>query len=93
MTPKPPPLLVFNEPEASLHPGLLLPLADLMAKVPHETQIIVVTHSQSLADALEESCEAKRVELVRFKDETRRAQDAPGPAGEDGPKRVWTFDD
>lgn len=86
MTPKPPPLLVFNEPETSLHPGLLPSVADLVAKVPHETQILVVTHSHALAEAIAEKCEAKVVELIRHDDETRRA-------GEDTGKRVWTFDE
>lgn len=84
-TPKPPPLLVLNEPETSLHPGLLPPLAELIAKVPQETQIIVVTHAQALAEAISEKCEAKVVELIRHEDETRRE-------GEGGSKRVWTFD-
>lgn len=86
LTPKPPPLLVLNEPEASLHPGVLEPLAALIAKVPHETQIIVVTHAQPLARAIAVECDAKTVELVRFEDETRRA-------GEDSGKRVWVFDE
>lgn len=85
-TPKPPPLLVLNEPETSLHPGLLSPLADLIATVPQETQIIIVTHAQALAEFISGKCEAKVVELIRHEDETRRA-------GEDGAKRVWTFDD
>jgi predicted ATPase len=86
MTPKPPSLLVFNEPETSLHPGLLEPLADLVARVPGETQIIVVTHSQLLAEAIATRCTAKVVELVRYEDETRRA-------GDDSAKRSWTFDE
>ncbi|WP_052573547.1 AAA family ATPase [Haloferula sp. BvORR071] len=86
LTPKPPPLLVLNEPETSLHPGVLEPLAALIAKVPHETQIIVVTHAQPLAKAIEIECDTKTVELVRFEDETRRF-------GEDSGRRVWTFDE
>ncbi|QJE96492.1 AAA family ATPase [Luteolibacter luteus] len=84
-TPKPPPLLVLNEPETSLHPGLLSPLADLIAKVPKETQIIIVTHSQALADAISEKCDAKVIELIHHEDETRRAE-------EGGAKRAWTFE-
>jgi predicted ATPase len=85
-TPKPPPLLVLNEPETSLHPGVLEPLAGMIAKVPLETQVIVVTHSQELATAISERCDAKIVELVRFEDETRRK-------GDDSAKRAWTFDE
>lgn len=86
LTPKPPPLLVLNEPEASLHPGVLEALAALIAKVPPETQIIVVTHSQPLVQAIAVECDAKTVELVRYQDETRRA-------GEDSGGRVWVFDE
>lgn len=87
LSPKPPPLLVLNEPETSLHPGLLESLADLIAKVPATTQIIVVTHALPLADAIAAQCDdAKLVGLIRFEDETRRT-------GEDTGKRVWTFDE
>ena len=86
MTTKPPPLLVLNEPETSLHAGVLEPLAELVTQVPAETQIIVVTHSQVFARAIAERCEAKVVELIRHDDETRRA-------GGDSGKRVWIFDE
>ena len=86
MTPKPPPLLVLNEPENSLHPDVLEPLAGMIAKVPAETQIIVVTHSQALAAAIAGQCEARIVELVRYDDETRRK-------GDGSAKRSWSFDE
>ena len=86
LTPKPPPLLVFNEPESSLHTSLLEPLADLMAKVPQETQLIVVTHARELAERIQERCEAKWVKLVSFQGETRLE-------GDEGSGRSWTFDE
>ncbi|MBO6755927.1 MAG: AAA family ATPase [Roseibium sp.] len=52
LTPRPPPLLVVNEPETSLHPSLLAPLARLIAKAGEKTQIIVVSHAHALVDAL-----------------------------------------
>lgn len=85
LTPKPPPLLVFNEPETSLHPDLLEPLADLVLKVPPETQILVVTHAQQLADKIAEHPDARITRLVSFEGETRREGDGTG-------KRVWTFE-
>ena len=85
LTPKPPPLLVLNEPETSLHPDLLEPLADLFPKVPPETQILVVTHAQRLAERIAEHPDAKLTRLVGFEGETRRE-------GEGSGKRVWTFD-
>ena len=85
LTPKPPPLLVFNEPETSLHPGLLEPLADLVLKTPPETQVIVVTHARELTERIADQGDAKVTCLVGFEGETRRE-------GEDSGKRVWTFD-
>lgn len=52
LTPRPPPLLVFNEPESSLHPNLIGALARLMRKVSKATQIFVVTHSATLVSEL-----------------------------------------
>ncbi len=53
LTPRPPSLMVLNEPEASLHPSLIPPLARLIHDTARQTQIIVVTHSQLLVDELE----------------------------------------
>ncbi|MGM1016736.1 MAG: AAA family ATPase [Actinomycetota bacterium] len=49
----PPPLLIVNEPESSLHESLLDPLGELLAKAAAETQVIVVTHAAPLRRALE----------------------------------------
>ncbi|MCO6184901.1 AAA family ATPase [Rhizobium sp. L1K21] len=58
-----PPLVALNEPEASLHPSMLDPLADLIAQASLRSQIWVVTHSEILAEALVKRCgiEARRV--------------------------------
>ncbi|MBK1785556.1 AAA family ATPase [Prauserella cavernicola] len=53
LTPRPPELLVLNEPETSLHPALLAPLAELIAKAASRAQVVVVTHSAPLVRALE----------------------------------------
>jgi len=50
-----PPLLVLNEPENSLHPDLLGPLARLIAAVAERTQVWVVAHADALIHALEKS--------------------------------------
>ena len=52
MTPRPPELIVLNEPETSLHADLLAPLARLIAEASRACQVVVVTHDRSLADAL-----------------------------------------
>lgn len=52
LTPRPPELLVLNEPETSLHPDLLPPLAHLVATAATRSQVVVVTHSTTLVSAL-----------------------------------------
>jgi predicted ATPase len=47
-----PSLIALNEPEASLHPSLLPPLARLIAQAAQRTRIWIVTHSETLAAAL-----------------------------------------
>jgi predicted ATPase len=47
-----PAFIALNEPEASLHPDLLEPLARLIVRAAERTQIWLVTHSQPLADAI-----------------------------------------
>lgn len=85
-SPKPPPLLVLNEPETSLHPDLLMPLAGLIARVPEETQLLIVTHSQELAAAVGERCQASQRRLITAEGETRLE-------GQGTSRRVWTFGD
>jgi predicted ATPase len=52
LTPRPPAMLVLNEPETSLHPDLLPPLGRLIAKAARGTQVIVVSHAAALIDTL-----------------------------------------
>ena len=52
LTPRPPELMVLNEPETSLHPELIPALAELIRKSSRVNQMIVVTHSKALVDAL-----------------------------------------
>lgn len=46
-----PGFIALNEPEASLHPELLEPLARLILRAAERTQVWIVTHSERLADA------------------------------------------
>ena len=48
-----PGFIALNEPEASLHPDLLEPLARLIVRAAERTQVWVVTHSERLAAAFE----------------------------------------
>jgi predicted ATPase len=52
LTPRPPALMVLNEPETSLHPDLLAPRARLIGQAAKKSQIIVVTHASRLIEAL-----------------------------------------
>jgi predicted ATPase len=52
LTPRPPELMVVNEPESSLHPDLLPALARLAVAASARTQVVVVTHSAPLLAAL-----------------------------------------
>ena len=52
LSPRPPSLMVLNEPETSLHVDLLPALARLIARASVHTQIVVVTHARKLVQAL-----------------------------------------
>jgi predicted ATPase len=48
-----PSFIALNEPESSLHPDLLDPLARLISRASERTQVWLVTHSERLAAAIE----------------------------------------
>lgn len=74
LTPRPPALLVINEPEASLHPDLLRPLAGLVIAGAARMQVVVVSHSRALMNALDhDAAELTTIELVKDLGETRVA--------------------
>jgi predicted ATPase len=70
LTPRPPELMVLNEPETSLHPDLLPALARLIAAAATRTQTFVVSHAQMLIGSLEESGECRRLHLEKSFGET-----------------------
>ncbi|KQT60932.1 ATPase [Methylobacterium sp. Leaf456] len=47
-----PPFVALNEPEASLHPDLMEPLARMIVRAARRTQVWLVTHSERLAAAV-----------------------------------------
>lgn len=71
LTPRPPDLLVLNEPETSLHPDLLPALGRLIASAAERSQVLVVTHAPQLIAALEEQRECNSVMLEKEFGETR----------------------
>jgi predicted ATPase len=87
LAPRPAGLLVLNEPETSLHWELLAPLANLVTAAAARSQIIAVSHSQTLINALqratgEAGIETSTIELVKDFGETGVAGREPldGPA-------------
>ncbi|CAE6874226.1 hypothetical protein R75465_08496 [Paraburkholderia aspalathi] len=60
-----PPFIALNEPETSLHPDLLQPLARLIARASARTQVWIVTHSEILANALSEESGVRVREVIR----------------------------
>ncbi|WP_346913710.1 AAA family ATPase [uncultured Roseibium sp.] len=70
LTPRPPPLLVLNEPETSLHPKLLDPLARLIARAAEKTQIILVSHARDLVEPISGLSGCLRYELRKELGET-----------------------
>ncbi|MEI2454287.1 MULTISPECIES: AAA family ATPase [Lysobacter] len=64
-TPRPPPLMVLNEPETSLHPDLLPALARLIAHASRRTQVWVVSHAARLIAALEQEADCNSIRLEK----------------------------
>jgi len=81
LSPRPPTLMILNEPETSLHPDLLPPLARLIAAAAQRSQVVVVSHAASLVSAL---CHggAKQIVLSKELGETV-------VAGEERPAWNW----
>jgi len=78
LSPQPPSLMVLNEPETSLHPDLVRPLASLIRAAARQTQVIVVTHSRAMLEFLDtvpvtdaEDGVAVEIELYKELGETR----------------------
>lgn len=69
LTPRPPPLLVLNEPEASLHTRVIPALCNLIIDAGSETQVVVVSHNRSLVTSLL-GADAELVELFKETGET-----------------------
>jgi predicted ATPase len=65
LSPRPPGLLVLDEPETSLHPDLLPSLARLIARASANSQVIVVSHAARLVAALEREAASQSIVLER----------------------------
>jgi len=71
LTPRPPDLMVLNEPETSLHPDLLPALARLILAAAKNTQIIVVSHAPQLIEELTTAPVCTRLHLLKEFGETK----------------------
>jgi predicted ATPase len=63
LTPRPPTLMVLNEPETSLHPDLLPALARLIIRASEQCQVWVVSHARRLISALQQDPECNCIVL------------------------------
>lgn len=86
LTPRPPALMVLNEPESSLHPDLLPALARLIVQAATRSQVWVVSHSSRLVAALEQSPDCVSLVLEKELGQTR-VQGQQGLL--DGPAWQW----
>ena len=80
LTPRPPELMVFNEPETSLHPALLPALARLLAKAAAASQVWVVSHSPGLIASLQEQPGCNSIVLGKELGETTLDNGTASPA-------------
>jgi len=71
LTPRPPELLVLNEPETSLHPDLLPALGRLIASAAERSQVFVVTHAPKLITTLEKRKGCNLIRLEKQFGETK----------------------
>jgi predicted ATPase len=60
-----PPFVALNEPESSLHPDLIPALADLIVRASRRTQVWLVTHSETLAEAVGRAPGAERRTVIK----------------------------
>ncbi|MFP3516096.1 AAA family ATPase [Pseudomonas sp. SIMBA_077] len=65
LTPRPPTLMVLNEPETSLHPDLLPALARLIIRTSQHSQVWVVSHARRLIAALQQDPECNCIVLEK----------------------------
>lgn len=78
LAPRPAPLMVFNEPESSLHGDLIPALASLIANASQSSQVIVVSHNRNLVATLL-GVDAELIELQKEFGETSATTNEVAP--------------
>jgi predicted ATPase len=71
LSPRPPSVLALNEPETSIHPDLLEPLARLLLRASRSSQLWITTHSEALATMIERHSGSAPIRLEKVDGETR----------------------
>jgi len=71
LTPRPPTMMVLNEPETSLHPGLLPALARLIIQASEQCQVWVVSHASRLIAALQQDEHCNSIVLEKVLGQTQ----------------------
>jgi predicted ATPase len=89
LSPRPPAVLALNEPEASIHPDLLGPLAELVVKASRDSQLWITTHSTVLAGAIHKLSGAAPVVLEKVDGMTRISRPDADELGEDCSPGRW----
>jgi predicted ATPase len=79
LSPRPAELMILNEPEASLHPDLLPPLARLIGHAAGRSQVIVVTHAAGLIAELDRQADSRQICLEKSLGETVAPDAIPPP--------------
>jgi len=79
LSPRPPALMILNEPETSLHSDLLPPLGRLIARASERSQVVVVSHAAGLLSELDGVPGGRRIVLDKELGETL-VQDGERPA-------------
>jgi predicted ATPase len=82
MSPRPPGLMILNEPETSLHPDLLPPLARLIAQAAKRSQLVVVSHATALVSWLADAGGVRQIVLDKKLGETL-------VEGDERPAWIW----
>jgi len=78
LSPRPPEIMILNEPEVSLHPSLLDALARLLIEASRRSQIVLVSHSDRLIAGLRRAGELQEIRLSKTMGETHvEDHDAP----------------
>lgn len=73
---RPAPFLAFNEPEISLNPAAIEPLADMFAFAAQNSQLWITTHSEELTRALMDRLACEPIRLDKFEGKTMLAKEA-----------------